>query len=76
MNIQTSGRPNGGKLLRHPSIVVFLLTVAGAVIGWGIRQEYINQHQQYQLDQHPNPVDLERRLGSIERRLERLESNR
>lgn len=75
-----SGRPNGVRFLRHPTVVVFLLGLLGAVIGWAVRQEIINNSQQNQIDsltriegQRLDPVEVARRLGSIEGRLSTLE---
>lgn len=71
---------NDGSFMRHPSVVVFVLGLLGAVFGWAVRQELINNNQQNQIDsltriesQRLDPVEVARRLGSIEGRLSTLE---
>lgn len=60
-------------ILRSPAMIIFLLGVVGAAIGWGVRQEYINRDQQNQIDAAVARLDLVGRMIRLEERVSALE---
>jgi hypothetical protein len=63
-------------LLHSPAMIVFLLGVVGAVVGWGVRQEFINSNQQHQIDAAIERIDLFGRVIRLEGRVEVLEKTK
>lgn len=68
------------ELLRQPAILIFLLTLLGGTATWAVRQEIINNQQQHEIDTiqnslkgRINPVELERRLGTLDGKVTILE---
>jgi hypothetical protein len=74
-----NGKGNNGKasfwyrLVQSPTVLVFLLTMVGAIIGWAVRQELVNRSQQQQLDAIMNPVSLSERLTRMQTHIDLME---